>query len=324
MVLLTGLKTGVPDLLNPDDSGYIDVFNKVPMLWNFTFTSISGIYGEVGYLFICSLIKSLGLGYRFAFLFIGLISVGISIKYYLKYSPYIIISLLIYFSHTFLLKDLIIIRSGLAASITLYSIPHIENRKFWKFFKIILIASCFHIAALILIIAYFVHGLVVNNVKRQIFLLGLGIVLGLFLSATVLTFIFSSILNIPIISAYMLDSNYFTSLTLLNPVLIKNIVLAVLLIVFAAKLRNRVPYYDAMTTLSILSATWLATFNNFAIIASRLGTFFSIGEPIVIPVLLLSVVRFNKVLAWILVVFYCIMLFSDKGVLFNSVSFSLN
>ena len=108
MSLMISLRNGVADFLE-----YVDMFNETPFLNEFRLTNIKNIHGEVGFLFLISIIKTIGLGERFLFWVVGFLSVGLTLYYYIKKSPYFIISLLIYFSHTFLLRDMIQIRSGL-------------------------------------------------------------------------------------------------------------------------------------------------------------------------------------------------------------------
>jgi hypothetical protein len=307
-----------------DFSEYVDMFNDTPYLNEFSLTNIKNIHGEFGYLFLNSIIKTLGFGERFFFWVVGFLSVSLTLHYYIKKSPYFIISLLIYFSHTFLLRDMIQIRSGLAASVSLYGIKYIEERKLWKFSSIIIIAGLIHSAALILFFAYFIHGFINEKSKRQFFMIGFSLILGLVFTQPILEIIFKSLIpNSSIVINYLVNTQYFRSLGLLNPVLIKNILLAVLMIKYTDKYKNKIPYYSSICTLSILSVFWLAAFNNFSIIAARLATFFSIAEPIIIAVLLSGLKKYNKLLMWLVIILYSIIMILEKKDEFGNITFGL-
>lgn len=319
MSLMISLRNGVADFWE-----YVDMFNETPFLNEFSIASTKNIHGEVGYLFLNSIIKTFGLGERFLFWFVGFLSVSLTLFYYIKKSPYFIISLLIYFSHTFLLRDMIQIRSGLAASISLYAIKYIEERKFWKFFIITILASLIHSAALILFLAYFVHFFISEKTKRQYLFIVFSLMLGVVLSQSILEIIFNAIIpNSTIVINYLADEQYFRSLGLLNPVLLKNILISILLIYYADRFRFKISYYSSMITLSILSVFWLAAFNNFAIFAARLATFFSISEPIIIAFFLSEVKKTNKIAIWLFLIAYSIIMILDKKNEFSNVTFGL-
>lgn len=316
---MISLRNGVPDYWE-----YVDMFKDTPFLDEFNLTNTKNIHGEIGYLFLNSIIKTIGLGEHFFFWFVGFLSVGLTLFYYIKKSPYFIISLLIYFSHTFLLRDMIQVRSGLAASICLYGIKYIEERKFLKFSSIIVFAALIHSAALVLFIAYFVHYIINNKPNRQYFVIGSSLILGFFLTQSILVIILKSLIpNSTIVINYLVDTQYFRSLGLFNPVLIKNILLTILMIYFTDRFKYKIPYYSSMSTLSIMSVFWLAAFNNFSIVAARLATFFSIAEPIIIAVLLSGLNKYNKLVMWLVIVLYSIIMILEKQEDFSNTTFGL-
>lgn len=116
------------------------------------------------------------------FLFLALISgitlvfiyqTGIRIKYKMIY-------LFIYFSDLFLYYNLSGMRQGVAIAMTLFATRYILTREFNKFLLLILLASTFHISALIYIIAYFGYYYKLN-LRKILFLLLTSIFLLLFL-----------------------------------------------------------------------------------------------------------------------------------------------
>ncbi|MGO1469476.1 MAG: EpsG family protein [Tissierella sp.] len=60
------------------------------------------------------------------------------------------------------------VRHSVAMAICLFSVKYIQERKFWKFIMIIILASGFHNSALILIPAYVIHGQLNKQIPRMI------------------------------------------------------------------------------------------------------------------------------------------------------------
>ncbi|EPV3226975.1 TPA: O75 family O-antigen polymerase, partial [Escherichia coli] len=124
MVLISGLRM--------NDSDYIEyrkMYNEVPILCDFSLASIRDIHGEVGYLFLSSIFKTLCLPFQLFLFFIAFLSLLLTYFSFRKISLIPILSLVFYLSHAFIVRDLIQIRAGLAVSISLYSIIKFKGNK---------------------------------------------------------------------------------------------------------------------------------------------------------------------------------------------------
>ena len=173
-------------------------------------------------------------------------------------------------------------------------------------------------------LAYFIHHFISDNTKRQYLLIGFSLLLGVFLTQSILEILFNIITpNSTIVINYLVDEQYFRSLGLFNPVLLKNILISIIMIYFADRFKSKIPYYSSMISLTLLSVFWLAAFNNFAIIAARLATFFSISEPIIIAILLSEVKKNNKVVICLSLIAYSIIMILDKKNEFINITFGL-
>ncbi|RZL69173.1 MAG: EpsG family protein [Pedobacter sp.] len=312
LVFLASFRFGDRDYLN-----YLDIYNGVNAL--FESRTVETVHGEPGYLLLNRICKTLGIGSIGVFFIMALSSVTLSLAYFRKHTDFFLIALLIYFSHVFLLRDMLQIRSGLAASISLYSLCYIQQRKLLPFLLIILLASMFHAGAAILFLVYFLFPYLRDNTKRQYFLVGLGFLLGIVLSASLLEYVFIEVIYVPGVSLYTGDEEYFKSLGLLNPVLLKSASLVILLIYFKDKIQRNVVLFEVFLVSLITSVFWLATFNNFSIFGARLATYLSNVEHLLIPSLFYTNIR--KIYLWIIIVCYCAYMFSAKFEAFKDLSF---
>ena len=82
-----------------------------------------------------------------------------------KYSKNYFLSIYIYISFNFFIFTFSGLRQAIAISLGMLSIKYIDERKFWKFLILILLASTFHMSSLILVPMYFLRNI---NVKPKI------------------------------------------------------------------------------------------------------------------------------------------------------------
>src|SRR5574340_297309 len=108
LVLLT-LFAGLRSYVGPDQATYEDIFLEVPSIfeWSDNWDSLKDIHGEYGYLLVNSIVKLCANNSALLFIVIALIAVSINIYSYYKYSPYVLLSIFIYFTHIFLYKEMI-------------------------------------------------------------------------------------------------------------------------------------------------------------------------------------------------------------------------
>lgn len=312
LALLAGLRYGDRDYF-----AYLDIYDSVSGL--FKEFDVTEVHGEAGYLLLNRICKTFSLGTASVFLIMSFSSVSLSLNYFRKYTPFFLIALLIYFSHVFMLRDMMQVRAGLAASISLYALPYIEKRKFVPFFLVILLGASMHAGVLILLLAYISYPLYLRYPGSVKYLVISGFILGILLNAALIEYLVTNFLNIPAVSIYLADPEYFASLGLLNIVLIKNVILLGFIIYFRPHLRDHVRHYDVFLLCLALGVFWLSAFNNFAVLAARLATYFANVEHILVPALFLT--RINKFLLWGIVVAYSLVMFASKFSIFEELTY---
>ncbi|WP_232012348.1 EpsG family protein [Cedecea lapagei] len=87
------------------------------------------------------------------FIFIIYAALAISFKYLFikEWSPYLLLSVLVYFSSIFLLHDMTQIRIGVASSIGFFSLKYIIENNYRKYYLWILVAILFHFSMVVFI-----------------------------------------------------------------------------------------------------------------------------------------------------------------------------
>lgn len=142
MLLLVGLRDG--GIVGVDSPAYYEFYlDQLPSV-------------EVGYKYLNYFFSSLGLNYNIFLLFINFIILFNISKFIRLNSYYLILPLFVYFSDFFFYYSFSGIRQSIAISLTSLSVFYILNGSRKIALILILLASLFHVTALIFIIALFV------------------------------------------------------------------------------------------------------------------------------------------------------------------------
>lgn len=285
LIFFAGLRTmGV----GRDDLNYYDMFvAQAPTLYDWVFGGFvyhfSDLFMEPGYVFVNAVVKTFTSNYIFLFLTAALISIGVTIYNYYRYSTYVLLSILLYFVHTYLYRDMNQVRAGIAAAIGLFLIAQIYNREHLKSYKTLLFSGLFHIASLSLVIPYLLSFFQVTRKKiilLYVFSLGLGIIgVGRILVKLLPT---SGYLFVKI-ADYASNQTYGAALKLYDPTNIKNLFILLIVLIYWKRLKVIVPYFETLVLFLAVSASWRVAFSDLGIIAGRVATFFDIVEVIVVP-----------------------------------------
>jgi transmembrane protein EpsG len=110
---------------------------------------------DVGYYLFNSFVKMFGGGIQVVFFYMSLLSTVLLIKNLRYYSNYVLTGLLIYYPFFFFVFDMSGIRQCLTIQIFFYAIRFIDQKRFWKFFSIIILATTVHWSTFLLFPFYF-------------------------------------------------------------------------------------------------------------------------------------------------------------------------
>jgi len=297
---------GFRDNVGADDHAYIAVFKEIKNVFHEDFAqSYINYYMEPGFIFLTSFVKLITDDYHFLFLITSFLAIGINLYHYYKYSPFVMLTIGLYFSHTFLARDMNQIRAGLAAAILLFSIKYIREKNFYKFLFIIILASSFHIAAAVFFITYFIAR-DYHKTTTYIYLLLIAIVLSyLELSKFLVENLpdFLGIIKTVLINYYnsVENKNATSTFDITN---IKQLFIAISLILCFKRLQKTSSYFVIMFNIYFIGVFWRIIFSDFGIFAARFATFFTIVEVILVPFLLLCFFPRQRIIVAIIILCY--------------------
>ncbi|MGA2914921.1 MAG: EpsG family protein [Sedimentisphaerales bacterium] len=303
ILLFAGLRS--PDT-SDDGKSYISVFLEVPdvLTWlggHFKY-SYNILQMEPFYILLCSVIKLFTYNYIWLFLIMAAIAVLVNAYNYFKYSPYVILTLILYFSHPFLYKEMGSIRTGLASAILLFSIGFIYRKKLLQFSAVTAAASLFHFAAFPFFLSYFVN-LFDFKKKTLYIILAIAFLIGLIgISSWMIQYLPPTGEISQKILAYYEAEQYSASLGVFDITNIKLLFFSILLIYFKDTLQSRYPFFKVMLYIYLTGTVWRIAFNDFGIFAARIATFFIIVEVILLP-MLVTVIR-TRFIAYLSLVIY--------------------
>lgn len=140
---------------------YKKIFDVIPLLENFDFMNVQNIYGtfgvEKGYLFLCSVIKTIGFNF-FGFTLIHSIIIYTCLFLGLKkYSKNFNLLIIVFLYKMFFYDTFISLRQSTTIAIFFVSLTFIENKKMIPYFICCAVASTIHNGALILFLIYFIN-----------------------------------------------------------------------------------------------------------------------------------------------------------------------
>jgi len=296
VLLLLVFFGGFRETAGIDTINYTAAFNVVNVLGNGFMESLTILDMEVGFIFLISLIKSFG--FTSVQTLFSLTIVFNYILYYLSFRRFttnfeFAIFLMIIFH--FLGRDMGLMRQSIATSITVYSIGFIIDKKPLSFFMLIIIASLFHVSALIFLPAYLTRY--INYSKTDIYLF------------LVLTFLFS---NIPInfindlsLKITGLNLPYYNDLVDGGPVsiisFIRRLIPVGIIFLFYDKISIRIKVSPIIMKLYLFGIS-VAFLFRIEVLFTRLFVYYLILEVIIFAYLIIAIDSIkNKFLNYIIV-----------------------
>ncbi|MND36923.1 hypothetical protein D3C87_886890 [compost metagenome] len=276
IILFAGLRGGDRDFFV-----YQEIYEATPLINDFSLEFVRNIHGEIGYLLLSSLLKSIGLGFNFFLLAIATLSVSLIAVSTYRLSPIPLLSMAIYFSHFFILREMMQVRAGLSIAILLYFLSSYKN--IFLVFLGVIIASLFHSGALIIIpFLPFLNNRAFISFKLYLCTFILCVILGNIGFLNILLTYFSDIGLLPkAINNYIGWSLYDYKLPVFtNPVTWK----AIFIIYIMGKIESEVigSFVNRLRILYSYGLLFMVLFSDMAILAGRLSTFLFCAENILI------------------------------------------
>jgi hypothetical protein len=287
-----------------DYSGYEEIYNTIPPLNKLTLQWIlnKDINVEYGYIYLNSFLKLFSNNVVFLMLFVASISVGLNVYVIKKLSPYVFLSIILYFVHNFIVKDTIQIRQGLASALIFFGLYNYNRRI--VFCLLILIAGSIQSTAYICFLPLLLSNFHFTK-KQLITTLLIVLLLSILFSGRQLLDKVLQFVNLPDSVMYYFGWDiYDFKLGLLSPVLIKQTCFFLVMLKYKEELNEKFEHFNIMFNFYFFSIIWYIYFNDFAIIAGRVTNLLSVGEIILIPMLISILSKKNKLNVYMLLIVY--------------------
>lgn len=302
LILFAGLRGDI----DCDYAAYKEMFFYANSLFSYhkMLDSFSAMRVEPGYGLFIVICKTISKQSVFLFLGTALLAVSFNIRAFIRYTPLPMLAVLIYASHAYWYKDFITIRAGLASGILLFTIQPLMERRLLRFLLIVGFATTIQMSAAIFLLAWLATR---SNFNSR------SISVALFISALlgqtgvpVALIKLGLKLNIlpQIISIYFEWDIFNYSISLINPTVIKTLLVCFLIIwkrSWVIKSRLRI----VICNMYIIGACWLMIMSGFAILAARGAALFFVVEPIIITGIVYTYRKYYF-MPIILFVYFCI------------------
>jgi len=294
-----------------DYFNYVEAFEIVPHLgyWisgEFVY-SLAKTWMEPAYLAYGAFIKVFTDEYIWMFLAVSFLSIGLASYYYYRYSPYVFLTLLLFFVHTYFYRDMTQIRSAVAAAIGLLLIGQLHHKRHVKALLTIGMAGLFHMAALSFIVVWGASFVQFTRKKVLFGLIG-AIVLGFIgnISLILISKIPSAGYITTKLEFYASSDRFAESVALFDITNLKNLAVMSFVLLFWKKLKLKVPYFHTLVLFMFLATAWRIAFSDVGIFAARIATFFGIVEVILLPAFVLIFRR--RILVTLVIILYALLI----------------
>lgn len=278
LALFAGLRINLPDY--DAYSLFFQLLNDDKVINNEADLTI--VANDKGYILINKLIGIFTSNPVVLFLVMAFLAVGINLSCYKKYTPYFFTAILFYFVHTYVARELMQIRAGVACALCLYSVRYIVSKKMFHFACVIILASTIHLAALVFLFAYLLCHLNLG-VKNLSYSIIISLIIGIFLPLG------QFLKSLPYMEGLERIQNYSgwegfnqTLGVFSNPTVLKQLIITAVCLKFYDRLNQTVYAFRVLLIIYVFSLCWLVVWNDFGIVAARISTFFSIGEVLLV------------------------------------------
>ena len=269
-------------LTSPDYEAYKIYFELLDKSSFLNASEIAIVATDWGFVLINKLIGIFTDDSLLLFLFMSFVSVGINLSCYKKYTPYFFTAILFYFVHTFVAREMMQIRAGLACALCLYSVRFLVTKEIKRFLLTVLVAATIHLAALIFIVVYILVRIDFSK-KTWILLLVISFAIGCISPLGQLLKMLPYMEGLERMQNYSDWEGYNKTLGVFsNPTVIKELVISSICLYYYDTLDRKVYAFKELLIIYLFSLCWLVVWNDFGIIAARIATFFSIGEVILL------------------------------------------
>lgn len=303
-----------------DTSGYREMFMRCPdfftMLITGDFSFLFETREEPGYLLINSIVRIFTDVPELFFLSIAMLALS---HYYHSIKDYAVIpmlSLLLYYTNVFMVKEMAQIRQGVAMAIFIYSLRYVVNNEFKKFLLSVIFASFFHLSILVTLIIYPLRKLKMNYSAG----VGVIIVIIIFMLLDVINnFLFVFFRDGPAMQRILV---YLNSVYLQNDSLTRFYEYFIVFLFFISLntvFRSRMKNFDIMMVVFSVGLIFMAMWHEYPFIGDRFAVPMWVSLIFLLPsICLLSSNIVYRLCSYMVIVVIAVKIFtSNLGLLVN-------
>lgn len=155
----------------PDWDSYHNFYVEIDQ-----FANNSGNLFEPGFTWINYVFFNAGWSYTVFLTFFAIVTIGLKALVFARYSRMLFLLLFLYYCYY--LGDVLFVRQFTAVSLCLFGLRYVEERQFWRFLVIVLLATSIHVTASFFLLAYWLYRMEFSDRWLYFFLVA-GLVVGL-------------------------------------------------------------------------------------------------------------------------------------------------
>ena len=253
-------------------------------------------YSEYGFYFLGVIFKTFSSNVTGYFLFIAGLTFIFMYKDFKRYCYYPIFGVCAYVSRFYFARNFIQIRAGLSYAVVLWSVQYITKRDWKRYFFWVFIGSLFHHSALLAVPLYF---LCMIKVKKW------HIVSGVVVAFIIAAFFKGTVMGI--VGDYATDIKVTTYVTkeyqreqgLLNPIIYFQLFVLFIYTFNEKVLKKTSEDYFTIRTAYFYSTFILISLSMYTALSGRTSSMFSTLEMAIIPTMINTFVKKNRIVAYI-------------------------
>jgi hypothetical protein len=257
-------------LASPDTLG-VEFFGK----WISTMPAV-----DVAYVYLNSLIRIVGLPFEALIFLLALTAVASYALLFWKHTKFSAIALMLYYSHDFFHREMIAIRSGVAAILILWGFHFWASHRKSLGIALMVLAVLTHLEAAVVIFPVLLNCLKITITPKSVFVTLIGaIIVGNILDSS-----FSLFALIDRLATYQGSDQAATLGIFSNPVTIKQLMILGVLcwLMHSRKDKLSAPILQLCATSYWISTLWMISFNQFGILSARGYSLLGVGEGLIV------------------------------------------
>lgn len=280
MIACAGLRA---ESVGADYGAYREYFNASPD------TLGAGFFGQwistmpavdVAYVYLNSLIKLVGLPFEALIFLLALTAVASYALFFWKHAKFSAIALMVYYSHDFFHREMIGIRSGLAAILILWGFHFWASHRKPVGITLMLLAGLTHLEAAVVIFPLLIDFLKIKITPKYV----LATLIGAIIVGNRLNSSYSLFALIDRLATYQGSDQAATLGIFSNPATIKQLMILGVLcwLMNSRKDKLSTPVFRLCVISYWMSALWMICFNQFGILSARGYSLLGVGEGLIV------------------------------------------